>query len=178
MARFPHQWNLHLSNGTSVRYAQLFDYSKANSVSCNRGVSGIDGCTSTAIGSACMSSMPTMLITGDMSMQYDIGALATTFIPRQFKIVVLNNGGGGIFRFIRSTRDLPELEKYFAAEVRLPLKKLAAAYGFKYISAENADELTAAMKKLVSSNTSPVILEIFTDGTVSANVFTEFFNKK
>jgi len=34
------------------------------------------------------------------------------------------------------------------------------------------------MKKLVSSNTSPVILEIFTDGTVSANVFTEFFNKK
>ena len=178
MARFPHQWNLHLSNGTSVRYAQLFDYSKANSVNCNRGVSGIDGCTSTAIGSACMSSMPTMLITGDMSMQYDIGALATTFIPRQFKIVVLNNGGGGIFRFISSTRDLPELEKYFAAEVRLPLKKLAAAYGFKYISAENADELTAAMKKLVSSNSSPVILEIFTDGTVSANVFTEFFNKK
>jgi len=176
MERLPHQWNLHLSNGTAVRYAQLFDYSKASSISCNRGVSGIDGCTSTAIGSATVSSVPTVLITGDMSMQYDIGALATTFIPRNFKIIVLNNGGGGIFRFIPSTRHLPELNRCFAADVRLPLKKLAVAYGFKHIIAENHNQLEVAMKKLLSSNIVPTILEIVTDGEISAKTLTDFFN--
>lgn len=176
MGAMPHGWNLHLSNGTAVRYAQLFDYSRAATVSCNRGVSGIDGCTSTAIGGAVMSDVPTVLITGDMSMQYDIGALATTFIPTNFKIIVLNNGGGGIFRFIRSTRHLPELDRCFTADVRLPLKKLAAAYGFRYFSAESGDELEAAIKKLISSNTAPTILEVVTDKDVSAQTIYNYFN--
>ncbi len=174
---FPQGWNLHLSNGTAVRYAQLFDYSNAGTVSCNRGVSGIDGCTSTAIGAATMSSTPTILITGDMSLQYDMGALATTFIPKQFKIIVLNNGGGGIFRFIKSTRNLAELDKCFTADVRLPIKKLASAFGFKHIQAENAEQLKAGMKKLAGCKTAPVILEIVTDKDTSARTVSEYFNK-
>ena len=178
--RIPRGWNLQLSNGTAVRYAQLFDYRTAARIDCNRGVSGIDGCTSTAIGAACMSQNPTLLITGDMSMQYDMGALACNFIPDNFKIIVLNNGGGGIFRYIRSTRGLDELERYFVADVNLPLKKLASAFGFKYLLAENAEQLDQAWKKLVSANSAPTILEIKTDGRLSAEILTSFLerNKK
>lgn len=175
MSHIPHGWNLHFSNGTVVRYAQLFDYSDASTIECNRGVSGIDGCTSTAIGSAQVNEQPTMLITGDMCMLYDIGALACNFIPSTFKIVVLNNGGGGIFRFIKTTRSLDALERHFAGPINLPLAKLATAFGFKYYRADNESDLSVALKRLVSTSATPAILEIVTDGKVSAEVLTNFF---
>lgn len=171
----PEGWNLQLSNGTSVRYAQLFDYSKIGNIQCNRGVSGIDGCTSTAIGFAAQSSLPTILITGDMSMQYDIGALATSFIPKDFKIIAINNGGGGIFRFIPSTRNLDELERCFVGDVRLPLKELAQAYGMNYFCAESFDELREEFPKMLISNNSPSILEVWTDGELSGEILRNFF---
>lgn len=176
MATLPRGWNLQLSNGTAVRYAQLFDSLHAGYVGCNRGVSGIDGSTSTAIGAALASDEPTVLITGDMSMQYDIGALGCTFIPRNFKIIVLNNGGGGIFRFISTTRSLDELEKCFVGDIRLPLKQLAAAYGFKHLVATDESSLEKSMKKLASANSQPIILEILTDGAVSATRLQQYFN--
>lgn len=170
----PEGSNLQLSNGTAVRYTQLFNYSRAATIHCNRGVSGIDGCTSTAIGFAAMADSPTILITGDMSMQYDIGALATTFIPSNFKIIVLNNGGGGIFRFIDSTRHLPELEKYFVADVRLPLRQLSEAYGFNYFKAENIAELEKNYSNFLAANNLPSILEIKTDGNLSAEILRQY----
>lgn len=174
----PERYNLQLSNGTAVRYVQLFDYSKASRIDCNRGVSGIDGCTSTAIGAALMSRNPTVLITGDMSMQYDIGALACTFIPDNFKIVVLNNGGGGIFRFIRTTRNLEELQRDFVADVRLPLAKLSEAYGFNYYSAADESEFNHVITDFFEDNSRPSILEIVTDGEISASNLRKFFGTK
>ena len=174
ISNIPDKWNVQLSNGTCVRYAQLFDYSSAGTVNCNRGVSGIDGCTSTAIGASVVSENPVLLISGDMSMQYDVGALSTPFIPSNFRIVVLNNGGGGIFRFIPSTRNLEELEKYFVADVRLPLKSLSEAYGFKYLSASNYDELSESFKQMKACSDSPVILEVITDGKLSSEILSTF----
>ena len=178
ISNMPPGWHLQLSNGTSVRYAQLFNYSRAATIHCNRGVSGIDGCTSTAIGSALVYDKPTILLTGDTSMQYDIGALATTFIPPTFKIIVLNNGGGGIFRFIPSTKHLDELEKCFVADLRLPLEKLSEAYGFAYFSAKNIDELKKSYSAFLKNNSVPSILEIITDGELSASVLTQFLQNK
>lgn len=178
ISNIPEGWNLQLSNGTSVRYAQLFDYSRASTIYCNRGVSGIDGCTSTAIGAATTSDRPTLLLTGDMSMQYDMGALATTFIPRNFKIVVLNNGGGGIFRFIPSTKHLDELKKYFVCDVRLPLMKLAEAYGFRYLYATSFDDLKKAYREMIDCESCPVILDVRTDGEVSAEYISAFLSGK
>lgn len=171
----PLGWNLQLSNGTAVRYTQLFDYGQLGPIHCNRGVSGIDGCTSTAIGFAAKSKEPTVLITGDMSMQYDIGALATTFITNDFKIIVLNNGGGGIFRFISSTRHLPELERCFAADVRLPLHELSKAYGFRYFRADDSESLRPQFEAMLKWSVTPCILDVATDGRISASVLSEYF---
>ncbi len=173
----PSEWNVHLSNGSVVRYAQLFDTTRFNRIDCNRGVSGIDGSTSTAIGASVVNDDTTLLITGDMSAQYDIGALAAGCISSSFKMIVLNNGGGGIFRFVKSTSDLPELEAYFVAETKLPLKQIAPGYGFEYVCASSQTELLLAIDFICKENSSPVILEIKTPGEVSAQILKEYFNR-
>lgn len=181
MSMLPENWWIHIGNGMAVRYLQCFDYSKASNVSCNRGVSGIDGSVSTAIGVAmagCEDDTPVVLITGDMSMQYDLGALATGEFPANLRIVVINNGGGGIFRFIKTTRHLDELERCLSCKIKLPLDRLAPAFGFKYLSATDYSELAASMKELTAKDAGPVILEIVTDGSISADVFTDYLKNK
>ena len=81
----PKNWNIQISNGTSIRYSQLFDTTVFNRVDCNRGVSGIDGCSSTAIGASLVYDGTTLLITGDMSAQYDVSALSSPVISPKFK---------------------------------------------------------------------------------------------
>lgn len=125
---------VHISNGTSIRTAQRVSWSPDVRIECNRGVSGIEGSTSTAIGSAMVSEQPVMLISGDMSAAYDISALSLRDIPPTFRMVVVDNGGGHIFRQIDTTRHLPELEDLFAMPPRLPLRDLAGAYGFDYFT--------------------------------------------
>lgn len=175
LASVPRGIDLQVSNGTAVRYVQLFNYRNCATIQCNRGVSGIDGCTSTAIGAALVSERPTMFITGDMSFAYDIGALALPFIPDNFKIVVLNNGGGGIFRFIPSTANLPELERCFVTDIRLPIAQLADGYGFRYLKADSEESLVDTLGEFWSNNSSPVILDVQTPGALSADLLREFF---
>lgn len=174
MKNLPDACNLQASNGTSVRYVQLFNHTHLHRIDSNRGVSGIDGCTSTAIGGAIMyKGGPTVLITGDMSMQYDIGALATNDMPRNFHIIVLNNGGGGIFRFLKHIAALPEVDECFAAHVNLPVRQLAEAYGFKYNCANSPEELQSALTDIYGSE--PTILDVRTDGQFSADILNAYF---
>lgn len=174
----PERWNLHVSNGTAVRYVQLSDYSHIHRIECNRGVSGIDGCTSTAIGAAlAYKGGATLLVTGDMSAQYDMGALAANCIPRNFRMIVLNNGGGGIFRFIESTSRLEELEECFCADVRLPLRDLAAGFGFDYYEVRSLDELHAHFPRFAVDSGNPAIMNIVTPGQLSARILKDYFKK-
>ncbi|MCM1066964.1 MAG: 2-succinyl-5-enolpyruvyl-6-hydroxy-3-cyclohexene-1-carboxylic-acid synthase [Muribaculaceae bacterium] len=144
----------HFSNGSAVRYAQLLSFGADNVVESNRGVSGIDGCTSTAVGASLVSSRPTVLVSGDMSAAYDIGALAIDGIPASFKMIVLDNGGGDIFRAISATSTLPECEELFACRPRLPLKALAQAYGFAYFEADTSGDLS----EFINCSHAPAIL--------------------
>lgn len=170
--------NLHLSNGTPIRYHQLFKHNtKVKKIYCNRGVSGIDGCTSTAIGAALNSCENTILITGDLSAQYDIGALAINNIPPTFKMVVINNGGGGIFKFIGSTSSLPEVDEYLVTKSNLPLDFLAKGFGFEYYLAQNEHELEAAIDPFLECSSKPAILEIITQSSKSAIILSKYLSK-
>lgn len=175
ISQIPSKWNLHLSNGTPVRYAQLMDCSHIHRSDCNRGVSGIDGCTSTALGASSVYNGTTLLITGDMSCQYDIAALSSALVSQKFKIIVICNGGGGIFRFIPSTAALPELEKYFAVGTKLPLKDLAAGYGFAYYEVHDMRELKAGFSAFADNDCEPAILAVFTPPHESAEVLKQYF---
>lgn len=174
----PGNWNVQLSNGTSIRYMQLFPYGHIRRIDCNRGVSGIDGCTSTALGASTAYHDVTLLVTGDMSAQYDIGALASTLMSPRLKIIVLNNQGGGIFRFIKTTRDLPELERCLAAEVRLPLRRLAEAYDIAYFEASDESSLAGILPDFVAESVRPAILNVITPPEISPKVLIEYFNYK
>ena len=156
---------------------QLFTTDGMRRIDCNRGVSGIDGCTSTAIGaSLAHTAGSTLLITGDMSAQYDLGALASTLLTPRLKIIVINNGGGGIFRYIPSTRDLPERESILSGNVNLPLEHLAEAFDFAYYKATDRPSLITALDDMYSQSARPAILEVVTPPDISTDILDAYFS--
>lgn len=172
----PPSANLHLSNGTSIRYAQLMDCSQVHRCECNRGVSGIDGSTSTALGASVgYRSGSTVLITGDMSMQYDIAALSSLLLNPRFKIIVICNDGGEIFRFISATASLPELEKYLVVGTRLPLSDLCRGYGLRYFTASSESQLRKVLPEFFDEHELPALLAVNTPGAISAEVLRSYF---
>lgn len=175
LARIPRKYNLQLSNGTSIRYAQLFGTRNIHACYCNRGVSGIDGSTSTAIGAAVKYGHGTLLISGDMSFAYDIGAMATRFVPSDFRIVVINNAGGEIFRFISGTAALSSREEYFSVAPLLPLKALAKAYGFDYYQADSEKALREQTGSFLAPSLRPAVMEVCVPPNVSARTLTDYF---
>lgn len=168
----PSAWNLQLGNGMALRYAQLLPLTSVHRVDSNRGVSGIDGCTSTAVGASHVyKSAPTLLITGDMSFLYDVGALSLNLITPRLKIIVLNNGGGGIFRHIASTSGLPEAQRLLKCDLNVPVESLARTFGFDYLRVESYEELRPAFMALQTNSSRPVILEVVSDTDTDAEVF-------
>lgn len=165
---------LHLSNGTAVRYAQYCCPAGWRAVECNRGVSGIDGSVSTAIGAA-VAGGNVLLVCGDMSAQYDMGALAIAEIPDDFRLVVLDNSGGGIFRVIGSTAAMcgEMRERYYSGNINLPLRQLADGFGFDYYEVSSAEELRKQYPHFLGASRK-AIMRVVTDAEVSADVFRAF----
>lgn len=178
MPMIPRNYNLQFSNGTPVRYAQLFTMRTYHRCGCNRGVSGIDGSTSTALGASAVYKAPTLLITGDMSAQYDVGALGSGMLTPRFKMIVMMNGGGGIFHFIKSTRDLNIVGPCFDKPCFFPAQKLAAAYDMAYFAADSEESLRNIFPEFLSENSKPAMLAVFTDSELSGQILKEYFNQK
>ena len=171
--------NLQLSNGSSIRYADITAMPNEfiGTIHCNRGVSGIDGSTSTTLGASLVcEDATTLLITGDMSFGYDLSGLASQYNSSKLKIIVLRNGGGSIFRFINGPTELPEFEKYFEVKQDIPVNKYAAAFGFDYFEANNEIMLKEQLV-LLFDNRAPSILAVNTDNIVSASVLKGYYNK-
>ena len=165
---------LQLSNGTPIRYAQLFDNYKCIKSTSNRGVSGIDGSTSTAIGAAFGTENMVLLITGDMGFQYDSNALSIADIPSNLKIIVMKNGGGGIFRFLPGTAALPELERYFECVTDVKVKQLAETYSFDFYSATSEEELKSMLPEFYASQ-NRAIMEVVTPRTQNDIILRNYF---
>ena len=171
--------NLQISNGSAIRHADIMGVPNGfdGRCNCNRGVSGIDGSTSTALGaSMAYDKGITLFITGDMSFSYDLGGLATQYNTKRLKIIVLCNGGGGIFRFINGPSDLPEFERYFEVHRDIPVEKYAYAFGFDYFKATDAESLKDSLSKLYANET-PSILAVYTDNKVSAETLKGYFTR-
>ena len=171
----PRKFNLFFSNGTAVRYACLGLAPMPHACWCNRGVSGIEGGNATAVGTAICYAGPTMLITGDMSFSYAPEIMGLDLVPDDFKIVVLNNGGGGIFRCIGATSALPIREEMLCAPRDLPLEALCHTYGWNYLHADSEASLHTVLPSLFAPGR--LLLEITVDPTNSAKAFTELFRQ-
>ena len=119
MKHIPESSILHLSNSTPVRYSQLFVCNKNITFMSNRGVSGIDGVLSTAAGTAYADKITTV-IAGDLAFFYDSNALWNKHLSNNLRIIVINNYGGGIFRFLNGPSAMPTLEIHFEASHDCP----------------------------------------------------------
>lgn len=171
----PENINLQLSNSATIRYAQLFSIPSSVAVFCNRGTSGIDGSTSTAIGAAVGAKKPTLLVTGDLSFFYDSNALWNNAVPRDFRIIIINNSGGGIFRIIPGPKQAAKFTDYFETKHPLHAAYLAKMYNFDYRSAEDYETLEAALSDFYEATGNPKILEIFTPREKNEGVLQDYF---
>lgn len=166
---------LQLANSATVRYAQLFKLNKTLEIYCNRGTSGIDGSTSTALGCAVVSKKQTTFITGDLSFFYDSNALWNNYIPKNFRIIVINNGGGGIFRILPGQKDTTNFDTYFETKHNLTAKQLCEMYAFEYSIAHSLESLADGLKDFFEVGKSPKLLEVFTPSTVNDQVLLNYF---
>lgn len=171
----PDNSQLQLSNSSVIRYSQLFDINKTLRVFCNRGTSGIDGSTSTAIGAAFSVKENTIFITGDISFFYDSNALWNNYIPNNFRIIVINNGGGGIFRFIPGPKDSNALD-YFETPHNLTAEYLCKMHHFEYNTAKNEQDLDNQLSNFYEVSKLPKLLEIFTPREENDQILKAYFN--
>ncbi|MFY0627392.1 MAG: 2-succinyl-5-enolpyruvyl-6-hydroxy-3-cyclohexene-1-carboxylic-acid synthase [Reichenbachiella sp.] len=178
LASLPNGIDLHLANSMAVRYVNLFGIKNKSDVNifCNRGTSGIDGSNSTAVGSALSSKKETLLLTGDLAFLYDRNAFWHNHLSYNLKIIIINNGGGGIFRLIQGPSEQPELEKYFETDQKSNGSHVAKEFDFSYEACHNQEEFRHALSGFFDSD-KRMILEVFTDKTKNQQAFKELFDK-
>ncbi|WP_258062487.1 2-succinyl-5-enolpyruvyl-6-hydroxy-3-cyclohexene-1-carboxylic-acid synthase [Arthrobacter sp. B0490] len=136
----------------------------------NRGLAGIDGTVSTATGVALAAGIPTRALMGDITFLHDVGGLLLGSGERQpdLQIVVLNDGGGGIFGLLEHGADSTTarygaaVERLFGTPHAVDIAALAAAHGLPYERATTLDELDTAMERPITGRS---ILEVRADRT-------------
>ena len=170
----PANCQLQISNSSIVRYAQLFSIDETNSVFCNRGTSGIDGSTSTAIGAAYVNKNQTVFITGDLSFFYDSNGLWNKNISKSFRIIIINNSGGGIFKIIPGPNSTNAL-KYFETPHCLTAEPLCKMYGFEYQKGFSTETVKEQLNGFYKTSDKPKILEIFTASEKNDLILKEYF---
>ena len=173
----PENTVLHVANSSVVRYCQLFDPIKNVRYESNRGTSGIDGSTSTAVGAAIANpNQLHILVTGDVSFIYDSNALWISEFPNNLKIIVVNNQGGGIFKIIPGPATSSQSKKYFEAAHSQKALPIASAFGLRSNSVENKNGLMSALEDFFDPNSTIQLLEINTDSEQNPKDLEFFFN--
>jgi len=171
----PEHYEIHLANSTPVRYAQLFDYKFPYQFFSNRGTSGIDGCSSTAVGACFISQKPSLLISGDLAFFYDSNAFWNPYVSPLLKVVVINNQGGGIFRFIDGPAKTGLLETYFEARHQTTAMHLAETYQLNYFTADSISSLIKVLPEFFAAQNKAALLEIHTPPEASSEQLLAYF---
>ncbi|HNM32762.1 MAG TPA: 2-succinyl-5-enolpyruvyl-6-hydroxy-3-cyclohexene-1-carboxylic-acid synthase, partial [Chitinophagales bacterium] len=177
LSAIPKNTILHVANSSPVRYVQLFDNSHIAETWSNRGTSGIDGCTSTAMGAAAAAPEKSfVLITGDVSFQYDINALWNDQQIQNLKIIIINNGGGGIFRIIEGPNSIDERSEFLETAMTTHFAHIAQHFSWNYIQAKDEQTLNEALLYFFNPDNKRIILEIFTDAKNNPVVLADYWN--
>lgn len=174
-SHLPDDIQLQLGNSSTIRYAQLYRMNASHRVFSNRGTSGIDGCTSTAIGAAVGSGQQTFLITGDLSFFYDSNGLWNDYIPDNFKIIVVNNNGGGIFRILPGDKEEAYFSTFFETTHVLDATHLCRMHNLGYHSAGDEFAFAKAYQNFINDNTKPQLLEVFTPRKENDKILLNYF---
>jgi 2-succinyl-5-enolpyruvyl-6-hydroxy-3-cyclohexene-1-carboxylate synthase len=118
---------------------------------------------------------PTTLITGDLSFLYDSNGLWNNYIPKNFRIIVINNQGGGIFRILPGHKNSDNFETFFETTHNLTARHLCRMYGFTYKSVSKEKSLEYYLKEFFVEDDRPKLLEIFTPKDINDEVLLQYF---
>ncbi|NMB81465.1 MAG: 2-succinyl-5-enolpyruvyl-6-hydroxy-3-cyclohexene-1-carboxylic-acid synthase [Ignavibacteria bacterium] len=173
----PNNCNLMVSNSLPIRDIDFFSAcsSKKINVFTNRGASGIDGINSTALGIASSSKEPTFLLTGDLAFYHDLTGLHNSIrfnIP--LTIILINNGGGGIFQSLPISRFGEIFRTNFITPLKLDFKKIVKAFMGIYYIASESKKLKTTLKQSVKNKKLNVI-EIKTNAKLSSQYRSRFW---
>lgn len=169
---------LHMANSSVVRYCQLFDPIPRIDYYSNRGTSGIDGSTSTAVGASVANQEKLhVLITGDISFFYDSNALWNNYLGRNLRIILINNSGGGIFRIIPGPSTSPQRDTFFEATHETNAEGICKSFNVNYQSVNTVFALQTVLTDFFteSLNHRPKLLEIVSPRERNAEVLNEYF---
>jgi 2-succinyl-5-enolpyruvyl-6-hydroxy-3-cyclohexene-1-carboxylate synthase len=173
--QIPESSHIHLGNSTPVRYAQLFEQQRKFRFWSNRGTSGIDGCVSTAVGAASVINEPVTVITGDIGFFYDSNALWNKHLSPNLRIILINNGGGNIFRILPGPDKFAEMEPFLETVHSFNAEGIAHNFGVQYFRADNMDSLSLQLNTFYADLGKPALLEIVTPGKESAETLRNYF---
>ena len=175
IAQLKHQPYVHYANSTAVRLANV--YAK-HFVYCNRGVNGIEGCLSTAAGMSLSTSQNVFCVIGDLAFFYDQNALWNNHLKGNFRVILLNNGGGGIFNMLAGASKSGAHSTFIKAEHHTNAQGICAENGIVYLSASNEEECVKALNKLLKTkHERPVLLEVFTLQQADADALSTYYKK-
>lgn len=162
LKQLPKNSDLQLANSQTIRMSQFIPIDKNIRVNCNRGVNGIDGSMSTAVGFAADNNRLLFYITGELSFFYDMNSLSIKHLSKQIRILLINNRGGAVMYDQPRNTSVENLPIYLAVGRQLTAKGWAESLGIKYLSANSKESVEEGVKVLLNSNhQQPVLLEVF-----------------
>jgi 2-succinyl-5-enolpyruvyl-6-hydroxy-3-cyclohexene-1-carboxylate synthase len=155
----PEKATLFVSNSMPIRDIDTFFQfnNKSIKIMGNRGVNGIDGIISTALGAA-LYSQPLYLVVGDLTFFHDLnGLLASKLYNINITIILINNNGGGIFSFLPQSEHPANFELLFGTPIGIDFKHAVTMYGGIFESTSDWDQFSS----IFASHSSKPGLKVF-----------------
>ncbi len=154
---------VHYANSSSIRLANIYAH---HPIYCNRGVNGIEGSLSTAAGFSVVTDKTVFCVIGDLSFFYDQNALWNQNLRGNLRILLLNNGKGGIFNMLPGLEKSAARDRFVAAEHHTTAEGICQQHDVYYQQAHGEEELKKGIELLLHADFSrPMLLEVFTDAT-------------
>lgn len=156
---------LFLANSLPIREMDMFGHSGGAEVriAANRGVSGIDGTISTALGFAAALNKPVTLLIGDLAFLHDLNSLALlSVVTVPVVIILINNGGGGIFSFLPISQFKEVFEPYFGTPHTLSFEYAARLFQLKYAAPRDMQDFKKTYKSAIRDQRS-ILIEVQTN---------------
>ena len=165
---------VHYANSTAIRLANIYSQ---HPVWCNRGVNGIEGSLSTAAGFSVVSDKNVFCVIGDLSFFYDQNALWNQNLQGNLRILLMNNGKGGIFNMLNGLEQSPARDKFVAAEHHVTAEGICQQNNVMYLKATNMEEMQQGIDILINLESDrPILLEVMTDADEDERVYKDYYN--
>ena len=163
----------HYANSTAIRLANIY---ARHPVCCNRGVNGIEGSLSTAAGCSLVSDEPVFCIIGDLSFFYDQNALWNQELDGRLRVMLLNNGRGGIFNMLGGLEQSAARDRLVAAAHATTAEGICQQNDIYYQQATNLEEMRRGIDLLLASSFSrPMVLEVITSADTDAQTLRDYY---